>query len=50
MTVVVCIVNNVNIAKKCEPPLLGDPVCETLTMNLNQCESIFIYESLIVLE
>ena len=43
MIVVGCIVNNVTITKYCEPPLLGVPVCEILTMNLNQSVYIFMY-------
>ena len=43
MILVVYIVNNVTITKQCEPPLLGVPLCEIITMNLNQSESIFIY-------
>ena len=43
MIVVVGIANNVTITQQCEPPLLGVPVCEILTMNLNQSESFFIF-------
>ena len=43
MIVVVCILNNVTSTKYNEPPLLGVPLCEIITMNLNQSEYIFMY-------